>query len=111
MNMESSVTQSNNNTGLTPAEVKKVQQRITDIDTALVASNMGDVKNHMSLLQQELQSTPYLANLLKPEELGILVMAERRQMEEDILASSVRAKPKSKKVKLGDLATMDLGDF
>jgi len=42
---------------------------------------------------------------------NILVMAERRQMEEDILASSIRAKPKSKRVKLGDLTTMDLGDF
>jgi len=99
---------------LTAQEMEVVQQRICDIDSALTASNMGDVKNHMSLLQRDLQATPYLANILKPQELGILIRAERQQMEDDILASTARAKPKAKaqpKLKLDDLANADLGDF
>jgi hypothetical protein len=61
---------------------------------------MGDVQGHMQVLQHELQSTEYLVDMLQPEDIGLLVKAQRVMMEEDILLNSApkgKAKAKGKK--------------
>jgi len=96
-----------------------VKSNIDLIHQALEDSDMGEVETHLLVLQKQLQSTPHLVDMLMPEDLGVLVTAERKRMTEDILLQSMpkkrapsRKASKSKQavLNLKGLDKLDLGD-
>jgi len=102
-------------TVIPPNNMSVIQQQLTMIAAALEATPMGDVAGHMNVLQAELQGTEYLVDMLEPEDLGLMVLAQRKLMETDILA---KTKPKSRskkvaipKVTMEELDAVSAGDF
>lgn len=84
---------------LSSEQMTKIKQQLTMVDDALQATPMGDVRGHMNVLQKELQSSTYLVDLLLPEDIGLLVLAERKLMETDILqATTPKKRASTKKV-------------
>lgn len=101
--------------GTTNLDYDKVKGNINRISQALADSDMGEVSTHLLVLQQQLQGAPHLVDMLHPEDIGVLVTAERRRMTEDILAQSMPKKRVSRKkpqtvLNLANL-DLDLGDF
>jgi len=98
----------------------KVQSNIDKIQQALEESDMGQVSTHLLVLQKQLQATPHLVDMLLPEDIGVLVTAERKRMTEDILLQSMpkvrkgagtRKKKPQAVLNLSGLAKLDLGDW
>jgi len=96
-----------------------VKSNINLIHQALADSDMGEVETHLLTLQKQLQATPHLVDMLMPEDLGVLVTAERKRMKEDILLQSMpkkrgstgtRRKKKQAILNLEGLKKLDLGD-
>jgi len=81
-----------------------LQDQLDHLLSALQSTPMGDVQGHMQVLQHELQSTEYLVDMLQPEDIGLLVKAQRVMMEEDILLNSA---PKGKVKAKGKKAIID----
>jgi len=81
-----------------------LQDQLDHLLSALQSTPMGDVQGHMQVLQHELQSTEYLVDMLQPEDIGLLVKAQRVMMEEDILLNSA---PKGKVKAKGKKAIVD----
>ena len=95
----------------------KVRNKIQDIHQALEDSDMGEVETHMMTLQKMLQATPHIVDVLLPEDIGVMVTAERKRMKEDILAASIptkRASTRKRKPKvqldMNRIQSLDLGD-
>jgi len=100
--------------------VEVVKTLINKINDALLESDMGEVEEHLLTLQQQLNDTPHLVDMLLPEDIGVLVTAERKRMQQDILLQSLPATRKKKapakkkvtkaKVNLDNL-DLDLSDW
>jgi len=65
-----------------------LQQNLTRLKQALESSEMGEVETHLLTLQKQLYTTPHLVDMLLPEEIGLLVAAERKRCTTDMLAAS-----------------------
>lgn len=97
----------------------KVRQNLDAIQQALADTDMEQVSEHLYVLQKQLQATPHLVDMLLPEDIGILVTAERKRMKEDILLQSMPKKragtrktagKKTAVLNLAGLKKLDLGD-
>jgi len=92
----------------------KVKTGLNTILQALEDSDMGQVETHLLVLQKQLQATPHLVDMLMPEDIGVLVTAERKRMKEDILLQSMpkvkkgAGKRKQKTLPKLNLASLDL---
>ena len=94
-----------------------IQTQLIMVREALEETPIGDVAGHMNVLQAELQGTEYLVDMLEPEDLGLMVLAQRKLMETDILAKKKpksRAKPKKvvvPKATAEEMLAVSAGDF
>ena len=97
----------------------KVKANINLIHQALEDSDMGEVSTHLLTLQKQLQATPHIVDILLPEDIGVLVNAERARMKEDILLQSMpkkrsgtrkRSTKKQAVLNLEGLKKLDLGE-
>jgi len=81
-----------------------LQRNLDRLNAALDGSDMGEVSTHLLVLQKQLHDTPHLVDMLLPEDIGLLVMAERKRCAKDMLEASMpkkrvsKAKPKAKSV-------------
>jgi len=100
----------------------KIKENLNRVQQALDNSDMGEVSTHLLVLQKQLQATPHLVDMLLPEDIGVLVTAERKRMTEDILAQSMpktraggagKRKPKKAPLvlNLAALDKLDTSDF
>jgi len=69
--------------------IEQVKLLINRVSESLEASDMGEVEEHLLTLQHQLNTTPHLVDMLLPEDIGVLVTAERKRMKQDILLQSL----------------------
>lgn len=103
--------------------ISSLTSTIEDLATALSAPYDTDptfivpIKDAMNILHKQLQSTSHLVDLLKPEDLGLLVAAERAIIGQEIF-DATKPKPKKERKKAisttvskKDLASLMAGDM
>lgn len=84
----------------TPSKLpSKISEALDKIKLALDGlSNdplIPNLSEQLMIVQKELQSTEYLADVLEPQDIGLLVKAVRSKMKEDILLLSATKTKKS----------------
>jgi len=104
------------------AHYDEIKQNLNRVQQALENSDMGEINTHLLILQKQLQATPHLVDMMLPEDIGVLVNAERKRMTQDILLESMpktrkggagkrRAKKPTIQLDLASLSKIDASDF
>jgi len=68
---------------------ESLQQNLDRLRTTLEHSEMGEVETHLLVLQEQLKQAPHLVDMLLPEDIGLLVSAERKRCATDMLTASM----------------------
>jgi len=84
-----------------------LETNLNRLKAALDTSDMEQVETHLLVLQDQLQKAPHLVDMLLPEDIGLLVSAERTRCTEEILAASKPKKRASKPRKTKAAVTLD----
>lgn len=93
---------------MSQVDFEKVEASIGKLEQALADDDLPQIGTQLMIVQKELQATPYLVDMLKPEDIGVLIGAERKRMDEDILADTAPKKKATRKKKAVAINLKDL---
>ena len=72
-----------------PTKIKQFKATLADLHEALKEeTGQEKIENHMKILQASLRKVPHIVDTLEPEDIGTLVAAVRRKMQEDLLTKT-----------------------